>query len=222
MESNIEQNLKSNMEKIRLGIIGMGNMGSGHFRNVQAGKCPSVKVTAVCDINPEKLKDLQDVACFTDADKMLESGLVDAVLIAVPHYLHPDMAIKAFNHKIHVLTEKPAGVYARQVREMNEAAAKSGVKFGIMFNQRTNPLYAKAREIVQSGQLGELKRFVWIITNWSSGPGCFISWSSVSWYMSSCFPMLFTERKDGSISRFWEPFSPLNLRNRCCFWCWLS
>ena len=166
MESNIEQYLESNMEKIRLGIIGMGNMGSGHFRNVQAGKCPSVKVTAVCDINPEKLKDLQDVACFTDADKMLESGLVDAVLIAVPHYLHPDMAIKAFNHKIHVLTEKPAGVYARQVREMNEAAAKSGVKFGIMFNQRTNPLYAKAREVVQSGQLGELKRFVWIITNW--------------------------------------------------------
>ncbi|MCR5189197.1 MAG: Gfo/Idh/MocA family oxidoreductase [Treponema sp.] len=154
------------MEQIRLGIIGMGNMGSGHFRNVQAGKCPSVKITAICDINPDKLKDHKDLESFTDADKMLESGLVDAVLIAVPHYLHPDMAIKAFNHKVHVLTEKPAGVYARQVREMNEAAKKSGVKFGIMFNQRTNPLYAKAREIVQSGQLGELKRFVWIITNW--------------------------------------------------------
>ena len=154
------------MNQIKLGIIGMGNMGSGHFRNVQEGKCPSVKVTAVCDINPERLKNLGEIESFTDADKMLESGLVDAVLIAVPHYLHPVMAIKCFEHKIHVLTEKPAGVYARQVREMNEAAAKAGVKFGIMFNQRTNPLYAKAREIVQSGQLGQRKRLVWIITNW--------------------------------------------------------
>ena len=154
------------MEKIKLGIIGMGNMGSGHFRNVKDGKCPSVEVTAVCDINPERLENLGEVTTFTDVDKMLESGLVDSVLIAVPHYLHPLMAIKAFEHKINVLTEKPAGVYARQVREMNEAAAKSGVKFGIMFNQRTNPLYIKAREIVQSGQLGKPKRLVWIITNW--------------------------------------------------------
>ena len=76
------------------------------------------------------------------------------------------IATQCFKRNIHVLTEKPAGVYTRQVREMNEAAEKSNVKFGIMFNQRTNPMYAKAREIVQSGQLGELKRMVWIITNW--------------------------------------------------------
>ena len=62
------------MEKIKLGIIGMGNMGSGHFRNVKDGKCPSVEVTAVCDINPERLENLGEVTTFTDADKMLESG----------------------------------------------------------------------------------------------------------------------------------------------------
>jgi len=157
------------MNKIRLGIVGLGNMGSGHFYNVIGGKCPSVEIAAVCDINPEKLekaKEHPEVARFTDCSEMLDSGLVDAVLIAVPHYDHPTIAIECFKRKIHVLTEKPAGVYARQVREMNEAAEKSGVKFGIMFNQRTNPMYAKAREIVQSGQLGELKRMVWIITNW--------------------------------------------------------
>ncbi|MBR4096441.1 MAG: Gfo/Idh/MocA family oxidoreductase [Oscillospiraceae bacterium] len=157
------------MNKIRLGIVGLGNMGSGHFYNVFGGKCPSVEVTAVCDINPEKLekaKDYPTVTRFTDCNEMLDSGLVDAVLIAVPHYDHPTIAIECFKRKIHVLTEKPAGVYARQVREMNEAAEKSGVKFGIMFNQRTNPMYRKAREIVQSGELGELKRMVWIITNW--------------------------------------------------------
>lgn len=157
------------METIKLGIVGMGNMGSGHFRNVVSGKCPSVQVTAICDIDPKKLERVEghpEVARFENYIEMLESGLVDTVLIAVPHYSHPTVAIDCFQRKINVLTEKPAGVYARQVREMNEAAAASGVKFGIMFNQRTNPLYAKAREIVQGGQLGELKRMVWIITNW--------------------------------------------------------
>ena len=158
------------MEKIRLGIIGVGNMGSGHLQNVIDGKCPKVEVTAVADIDPKKLenakKKLPTLACFDNAEKMLASGLIDAALIAVPHYDHPKYAIECFKRGIHVMTEKPAGVYAGQVREMNEAAEKAGVKFGIMFNQRTNPIYKKAREIVQSGALGKPKRLVWIITNW--------------------------------------------------------
>lgn len=158
------------MNKIRLGIIGVGNMGSGHLQNVIDGKCPKVEVTAVADINPQKLenakKKLPGLACFDSAEKMLDSGLIDAALIAVPHYNHPVYAIECFKRGIHVLTEKPAGVYARQVREMNEAAKKAGVTFGIMFNQRTNPIYKKAREIVQSGALGVPKRLVWIVTNW--------------------------------------------------------
>lgn len=157
------------MEKIRLGIIGLGNMGSGHFHNILDGKCPSVTLAAVCDINPARLERARPypaIACFTDYKAMLDSGLVDAAVIAVPHYDHPTIAIECFRRGIHVMTEKPAGVYTRQVREMNEAAQSAGVKFGIMFNQRTNPLYAKAREILQSGQLGQPKRLVWIITNW--------------------------------------------------------
>ena len=158
------------MKKIKLGIIGSGNMGKGHLQNVIDGKCPSVEVAAVCDIDEKQLEyakgKLPGVLCFTDAIKMHDSGEVDAVLIAVPHYDHPTYAIECFKRGIHVMIEKPAGVYARQVREMNEAADKANVKFGIMFNQRTNPLYAKAREIVQSGALGKPKRLVWIVTNW--------------------------------------------------------
>ena len=158
------------MEKIRLGIIGVGNMGSGHLQNVIDGKCPKVEVTAVADIDPVKLENarekLPSLNCFDNAEKMLDSGLIDAALIAVPHYDHPRYAIECFNRSIHVITEKPAGVYASQVREMNEAAEKAGVKFGIMFNQRTNPIYKKARDIMQSGALGKPKRMVWIITNW--------------------------------------------------------
>ncbi len=158
------------MKKVRLGIIGMGNMGNGHLQNVLDGKCPKIEVTAFADINSEKLKSaknkLPSAACFTDAIEMLDSGLIDAALIAVPHYDHPRYAIACFERGIHVMTEKPAGVYASQVRQMNEAAEKANVKFGIMFNQRTNPLFAKAREIVQSGSLGQPKRLVWIVTNW--------------------------------------------------------
>ncbi len=158
------------MDKIRLGIIGMGNMGSGHLRSILNGECPRITVTAFADTNPEKLanagKLAPDAAAFDDAIKMLDSGLIDAALIAVPHYDHPKLAMECFKRGIHVMTEKPAGVYTRQVREMNDAAKASNVKFGIMFNQRTNPIYARAREIVKSGQLGELKRMVWIVTNW--------------------------------------------------------
>ncbi|MBQ9428845.1 MAG: Gfo/Idh/MocA family oxidoreductase [Clostridia bacterium] len=158
------------MEKIKLGIIGIGNIGKLHLQNVAEGKCPSVEVTAVCDIDPQKLtyakEIMPEVAAFGDALEMMDSGLVDSVIVAVPHYDHPTYAIQAFKRGLHVMTEKPAGVYTRQVREMNEAADKAGVKFGIMFNQRANPLYKRAREIVQSGELGQLKRLVWIITNW--------------------------------------------------------
>lgn len=157
-------------EKIRVGIVGIGNMGSSHLRNYKEDKMPEVEITAVCDIKEERLqwaeKEFPAIPRFDCYDKMLESGLCDAVLIAVPHYDHPPMAIKAFEKGLHVMTEKPAGVYTKQVREMNEAAAKTDTSFGIMYNQRTNPMYRKAREIVKSGEYGEIRRVNWIITDW--------------------------------------------------------
>ena len=97
---------------------------------------------------------------------MIDSGVCDTVIVATPHYFHSPIAIYAFEKGKNVLTEKPAGVYTKQVEEMNAAAKKSGKVFGIMYNQRTNPKFQKMREIVQSGELGELKRCIWIITNW--------------------------------------------------------
>jgi predicted dehydrogenase len=97
---------------------------------------------------------------------MMSSGTVDAVIVATPHYDHPEQAIQAFRHGLHVMIEKPAGVYTKQVREMNEAAEASGKVFSIMYNQRTNPLYIKLRDLIASGELGEVRRTNWIITNW--------------------------------------------------------
>lgn len=159
------------MNKVRIGFIGIGNMGSGHARYLSNNEIPGAELVAVCDINPERLKwakeNLGDnIQTFDNAEALFNAKIVDAVMIATPHYDHPALAIKAFENNLHVLTEKPAGVYTRQVREMNEAAVKSGKVFGIMYNQRTNPLYQKLRELIQSGELGEIKRTNWIITNW--------------------------------------------------------
>ena len=99
--------------------------------------------------------------------ELLDSGRIDACMICVPHYDHPKYAIDCLRRGIHVMVEKPAGVYTRQVREMNEEAEKHPeVVFGMMFNQRTNCVYRKVRELVQSGNYGSIRRTNWIITNW--------------------------------------------------------
>lgn len=159
------------MEKLRFGIIGIGNMGSAHARSLYNGEVPGAILTAVCDINPERLNWSKnnlgsDVQLFDNADDLFRAGVTDAVLIATPHYDHPPLAIKGFEAKQHVLIEKPAGVYTRQVRIMNDAANASGKVFGIMYNQRTNPLYQKLKDLIDSGELGEIRRSNWIITDW--------------------------------------------------------
>ena len=155
---------------VKLGIIGLGNMGTTHANNIKSGVVKNMELTAICDISEArqtKAKELfPDVAVFDNADKLFASGLCDAVLIAVPHYDHPNLAIKAFESGLNVLTEKPAGVYTKQVKEMNDAAQNSDKVFGIMYNQRTNPVYQKIRKMVQSGELGHIKRITWIITDW--------------------------------------------------------
>lgn len=159
------------MNQVRIGIIGMGNMGWGHAKYITAGQIKGAVLTAVSDLFEEKRKQVtqtfgEGIATFADAESLYASGLVDAVLIATPHYDHPASAIAAFRHGLHVLVEKPAGVYTKQVREMNEAAAASGKVYSMMYNQRTNPLYVKLRDLIASGELGEVRRTNWIITNW--------------------------------------------------------
>ena len=158
--------------KVRIGIIGLGNMGSGHAQGITEGKAgDELVLTAVCDIKEDRLAWAKEkfgdaVKYFKDAEEMMDSGEIDAVVVAVPHYDHPTYAIMAMKKGLHVLIEKPAGVYTKQVLEMIDVANHSDVVFAIMMNQRTNPLYKKMREIIQSGELGAIRRTSWIITNW--------------------------------------------------------
>ena len=159
------------MKKIKLGILGVGNIGRDHVKRITDGKCPEIELAAVCDLKPDRLAYARELAgealpVFTSAQEMMDSGLIDSVLVSVPHYDHPKFAMMAMEKGLHVLIEKPAGVYTKQVLEMNECAKKHDVKFGIMMNQRTNCIYRKMREIVQSGELGEIRRTNWLITDW--------------------------------------------------------
>ncbi len=169
------------MDQVRFGVIGIGSMGHMHMEELFAGKIPGAVLTAVCDIKPDRLEWAKgvcgdSVSYFLDSRELIRSGLVDAVMIATPHYFHPIIGIDAFENGLNVLSEKPIGVYTKKVREFYDAARKSGKAFGIMYNQRTDPHFQTIRKIVQSGELGELKRAVWIITNW---------YRTQSYYMSS-------------------------------------
>lgn len=158
-------------DTVRLGIIGLGAQGGMYAKFIADGLVPSMTVAAIADtdeaVRTKAAGLYPEAAIFDDYIAMLESGSVDAVITCVPHFLHPEMAIEALNRDIHVLVEKPAGVYTKQVADLNRvAASKPELTFGIMFNQRNNPLYIRLKEIVDAGEIGEIRRSNWIITNW--------------------------------------------------------
>ena len=159
------------MDKVRFGIVGCGNMGTSHTKNFVSDKIPHGIVTAACDTNPKKLAKYkenfgEDIKLFDTAEAMFKSGECDCVIICVPHYDHPTLAMLALDCGLHCIVEKPAGVYTLQVEEMLEHAKSSDKVLGIMFNQRTNPAFRKMKQYISEGRIGDIKRTNWIITNW--------------------------------------------------------
>lgn len=158
------------MESLKVGIIGVGNIGTAHANCIYNGKVKNCVLTALCDISDEKVQYLKekfpDVKVYRDSDELIKSGNVDAVIVSTPHKFHSDIAISALNTGLHVLVEKPVDISVTKAYELNEVWKSSGKVFAVMFNQRTNPLFKKARDIVKSGGIGELKRTNWIVTNW--------------------------------------------------------
>lgn len=159
------------MTIVKMGIIGVGAQGGAYARLLAEGKVKGMTLGAICDIDPAKKQWAQetypDVAFYDNYIDMLESGSVEAIVTCVPHFLHPEMGIAALQRDIHALVEKPAGVYTKQVRALNEfAATKPELTFGIMFNQRTNPLYQKLKAWIEDGEIGNIRRTNWMITTW--------------------------------------------------------
>lgn len=165
-------------DKIRFGIIGMGSQGCVYAKLLWGdgaafgAKAPEHGVLSALSSRDEGKRTgfaelYPNVPYFTDWKEMVDSGTVDAVIIATPHKNHPEITMYCIEHGIHVLADKPAGLHVKEVAEMNRcSAAHPEVAFGMIFNQRTNPLYQKAKDIVDSGELGKVRRIQWTSTNW--------------------------------------------------------
>ncbi|MCL2665620.1 MAG: Gfo/Idh/MocA family oxidoreductase [Defluviitaleaceae bacterium] len=155
---------------VNVGIIGIGSMGGTHAERLYNGSVSGLRLVSVCDVDRSRLDRAKElypgIKIYTDCADLVGDKHVDAVIIAAPHYFHPPAAELAFAAGLHVLSEKPAGVYAAQVQGMIGAAKKAGTVFCVMHNQRTDPIFKRMREMVKDGSLGELKRLNWIITNW--------------------------------------------------------
>ena len=155
---------------LRMGVIGIGNMGSEHCRILRSGRVPEAELTAVADVRADRLcwarEKLPGVQAFASAGELIASGACDAVIVAVPHPSHPEITVKALEGGLHVLCEKPIAVSAAEARCMQEAAQRTGKTFALMFNQRTSGLYKRMKQLLDSGELGEIKRVNWIITDW--------------------------------------------------------
>ena len=139
-------------EIVNIGVVGIGNMGSAHGMSLYKNKVKGCKLVAVCDSDEKRLQwaksNLKGVKCFNDYHELINSGIVNAIVVATPHPMHPVIVEEACKNGIHVLTEKPAGVDVKTVAHMNQVAKESGVVFSIMYNQRTNPLYKELRRVV--------------------------------------------------------------------------
>ncbi len=158
------------MDIVRIGVVGLGNMGTHHAGYLAAGAVEGARLAAICDVDPQKIERVagtSDVARFTSHREMFNSGSIDAVMIVTPHFDHPPIALDALARNLHVLSEKPIAVSVSAARRLNDAAAATpNLKFGVMFNQRSRPVYQKLRELIAEGELGQITRITWLITDW--------------------------------------------------------
>ncbi|MCK5156978.1 MAG: Gfo/Idh/MocA family oxidoreductase [Spirochaetales bacterium] len=158
--------------QIRIAVIGIGSMGMDHLRSI--AKTANTELAAICDLDREKADRLAEeyaVKAFYDHKNLLEWGEFDGILIATPHYNHTVIAIDAFEKGFHVLTEKPVGVHANDIKKMTSAWERAKSKnpkivFAAMFQMRTQGHWKKIKDLIDSGELGKLVRTTWIITDW--------------------------------------------------------
>ena len=154
------------MPIVRVGVIGTGQMGSWHCRSLLSGRIPGAELAAVCDLAEENMEAFKGQKHFTDPSALLKSKLVDAVLISTPHFSHTPLAIEAFKNGIHVLCEKPLAVHLADAKAMLAAQSGTGLKFGLMFQQRCQDSFIALKNLVSQGGLGPVTRVHWTVTDW--------------------------------------------------------
>lgn len=154
------------MENVRLGIVGLGNMGKAHLHNIRTGKVPGLRVTCLCESVGTLPALLEGEHAFTDVSKMIHSGHIDAILICTPHFSHTTIGIEALQNGLHVLVEKPISVHKADCERLIAAHTDKSKIFAAMFNMRTNATFKKVKDLIDSGELGQVRRIHWEVTNW--------------------------------------------------------
>ncbi len=156
----------NSVRSVRIGIAGLGNIGSVHARQILEGKIPRLELAGVWDPVPKKLEPFPQAKHYASGGEMIRSGEIDAIIIATPHYSHTEIGVDALKHGLHVMVEKPISVHKADCQKLIDAHKNKRQVFAAMFNQRTDPFYIKIRELVRGGELGKILRVNWIITNW--------------------------------------------------------
>jgi predicted dehydrogenase len=155
------------MEKVRIGLVGLGNMGRAHRQNLIDGKVPGLELTAVCDMETMLPAPREGETRFTEVSEMIHSGTIDAIHICTPHFSHTTIGIEALQAGLHVMVEKPLSVHKADCQRLIDAhAANPSLVFSAMFNQRTNPVFKKLKELIDGGETGAIRRIIWQVTDW--------------------------------------------------------
>jgi predicted dehydrogenase len=154
------------MDTVRIGLIGLGNIGAFHAGYLRAGEIVGGELTAVCDGVPSRLAEWSHLPTFERSEELIRSGLVDAVLVATPSFTHAPIAIDALEHGLHVLVEKPLALQVADGQRMVAAARQADRLLAVMHNQRTLPAHRKVKQLIDAGELGAIQRLLWVITDW--------------------------------------------------------
>jgi len=152
--------------RLRIGVVGLGGMGSQHARNLLEGKVYRAELAAVSDQRPASAEAFPETPFFATAEEMFDSGKVEAVLVATPHFSHPDLGVLALERGLHLLMEKPLCVHKAECERLLSAHTREDLVFAAMFNQRVLPSYRRLKEMIEGGELGRIMRINWIITDW--------------------------------------------------------
>ena len=152
------------MSAVRIGIVGLGNIGQQHAKLLSGGAIEGAELSAVCGRGGGQGAPF-GVPCFPDHQALLDSGLVDAVLIATPTQSHPEIGLAALKRGLHVLMEKPLAMSIGEAQGLVSAAPEHS-RFAVMLNQRFHPAYARIKGLLDEGRLGPLQRFAWTMTGW--------------------------------------------------------
>ena len=146
------------MSDVRVGLLAYGAIGHEHNQAVQATR--GLTLTAVCDTNPARIDAARELAPevvgFSDAEKMLDSGLVDLVVVSTPPNSHHHWAMRALDRDLHVVLEKPMALTAQECDTALARAKERDKTLVVYQNRRFDPDFVTMRRLISEGAIGEV------------------------------------------------------------------